>query len=120
MRLPVGKQPLEMSRGRSKIITVTLVDEARGPYTMAPGETLHFGVKRLPEDKKCVIEKTLNSSNYDSDSGTYVLKLAPSDTASLEFGKYYYDIGLLSGSDYWPVVECSVFELNYNITEKGG
>lgn len=120
MRLPVGKQALSVARGRSRIITITLEDEAHGAYYLKSGETLHFGVKQHPDDKACVIQKTLNVGSYDADVGAYLLKLLPRDTAGLNVGTYYYDVGLLSGADYWPVVECSVFEVNYSITERGG
>ena len=42
----------------------------------------------------------------------------PEDTENLQFGSYYYDIGLQRGEDYYNLIPYSEFRLVPNITER--
>jgi len=109
-------QNISMIRGTTKYFDITLRDAAGQGYTLASGETLVFGVKKEPEDYICTVLKTLTSA--DLAGGKYRLTLSPSDTEEMEPGNYFYDIGLISGSDYFSVVECSRFVLERNVTNR--
>lgn len=110
------KQPLSMIRATTQSIMIALKNDDGDKYTLAEGEKLIFGLKHYPEDQECVLSKTLTSADDDGE-GNYVLFLNPEDTANLDFGCYYYDVGKQSGTAYHNVIECSEFHLTYNITE---
>lgn len=103
-----------MIRGTTHPINVSLRDPSGAVYTLAEGEVLRFGLKRHPEDKECLIKKELTSAHLKDN--VYVLILDPADTAELEFGTYYYDVGMQSGTTYKNVIECSKFKIDHNIT----
>ena len=106
------QQPLRMVRGTTFKINVSLYDKSGAVVTLGEGDVLRFGIKKKPGDTTYIIEKTTTTRVGDY----YVIPLAVSDTSALELGKYYYDIGLQSGEDYYMVVECSTFEIAVNIT----
>lgn len=106
------QQPLRMVRGTTFKINVSLYDKSGAVVTLGEGDVLRFGIKKKPGDTTYIIEKTTTTRVGDY----YVIPLAVSDTSTLELGKYYYDIGLQSGEDYYMVVECSTFEIAVNIT----
>lgn len=108
------QQPLHIIRGTTQTVKITVKTTGGADYTLADGEVLRFGVKRDPSDKEFVIEKELTSAHYDS--GVYVLTINPADTAELDFGEYHYDVGLQVGSNYYNVIECSTFSVEYNVT----
>ena len=49
--------------------------------------------------------------------GSYVLQISPSDTEGLDVGRYYYDVGLQIGGEYYMVIEQSLFTVLQNISE---
>lgn len=110
------KQPLSIIRGTTQTINIAVRDESGATYSLADGEVLRFGVKKRPEDpeNQCLIKKELTIENLDG--AYYVLTLLPTDTKELPFGTYHYDVGLQSGTNYYNVIECSDFNLCYNIT----
>ena len=110
------KQPLAIIRGTTKTMTVSVTDEGGTVYELDEGEVLRFGVKKHPGDQAYLFSKEMS---YDSlNNGVYSFMIEPSDTESLEFGCYFYDIGLQSGNSYFNVVECSEFRVCYNITSR--
>lgn len=110
------RQPVAMIRGTTHILNISLTDSSNGSYNLPAGEVLRFGVKRRPTDRVYLIKKELTSANYEN--GAYVLMLSPSDTEALQFGRYYYDVGLQSGTSYFNVIECSEFDILCNITAR--
>lgn len=110
------RQPVAMIRGTTHILNISLSDSSNGSYALPAGEVLRFGVKKRPADRVYLIKKELTSANYEN--GVYVLILSPSDTEDLPFGRYYYDVGLQNGASYFNVIECSEFDILYNITER--
>lgn len=108
-------QPISVIRGTTQMINIDLVDAGGAPYSLGNDEVLRFGVKRRPEDEDYLLEKELTAVNQNED-GTYILTLEPDDTARMKFGRYYYDVGMQSGEQYYNVIECSNFHIRYNIT----
>lgn len=111
------KQPLSIIRGTTQPINVVVKAPDGSNYVLEEGEVIRFGVKKSFNDpgSDYLIEKELTSAHLDENGG-YTLTILPSDTRSLPFGKYYYDIGLQSGANYFNIVECSRFDIDYNIT----
>lgn len=112
------KQPITMIRGTTHTVYISLSTALGEQRILSDGEIIRFGVKKRPTDTNFVIQKELTNSNYDC--GSYVLTLVPSDTKDLPFGYYYYDAGIQIGNTYFNIIECSKFEIRYNITSMEG
>lgn len=110
------KQPLAIVRGTTKTMTISLTDESGAVYELGTNEKLRFGVKAHPGDPAYLFSKEMSSESLDD--GLYSFMIEPSDTENLDFGCYYYDIGLQSGDAYFNVIECSEFRVDYNITSR--
>lgn len=106
-------QPIAMIRGTTHAVVVTVYDEEQQLRPLKAGELLIFGVKSNVNNTDCCIEKILTEG-----TGEYVFHLAPEDTEGLACGKMCYDVGLQSGSDYYPVIPCSPFVIHHNVTKR--
>lgn len=107
---------ISLPRGTSYSIGIWVRDGDGQPYYDS-GDTVRFGVKYDPDDTAYLIEKT---AEYDEEQGCYVVTLVPSDTASLPFGRYWYDIGLQTDGededDYYMLVDATAFNVTKAIT----
>lgn len=108
---------IELIRGTTFECIVSVQDADGAAYTLAVGEKLLFGIKRTPADLNLELIKTLTSSDA-APTGGYKLSLTPDDTEGLPSGMHYYDVGLVSGNDYYNVIPISRFCLVENITSK--
>ena len=108
-------QIIEIVRGSSKTLAVTVTDADNALYTLASGEVLVFGVKKKPDDDTLLIKKTATSGK----NGVYNFSIAPSDTAELPHGKYMYDVGLQAGGAYHSIIEPNPFVIQPNVTKWG-
>lgn len=106
-------QPIEMVRGTSNSIFVTVRDENGDLYELKSGERLIFGVKSNKNNSDCCIKKIITSG-----TGEYEFRLYPQDTENIECGKLCYDVGLQIGADYYSVIPCSPFVLTHNVTRR--
>ena len=107
------QQPIEMVRGTTKVITVTVRNEDGGLYALPSGAKLILGVKYNSINSDCCIKKVLTEG-----AGVYRFKFVPEDTENLECGRLCYDVGLQIGADYFPVIPCSPFVLTHNVTRR--
>ena len=90
-------------------LTLTIYDDAGEPYEPLGTETVRFAVKSAElnragtdfKDEEPLVSQPLT---YDSTDNTWTLHLVPSDTSSLGFGNYKYDIQITIGSDAYTVV----------------
>lgn len=91
------------------------IEENGEPYEPESGDVVRFGVKLEPEGTNFDISKT---ADYDSETGQYVISLAPADTAGLQMDeRYWYDIGLQTADgDYYMIVRASYFYVTKAIT----
>ena len=113
----MAKQPLSIVRGTTNSFSVAITDEETGePYELEAGELLRFGIKKNPKDDEYVLVIDITETNED---GEYAFTILPSNTISLPFGSYYYDVGLQSGAAYYNVIPASPFEIAYNVTKWG-
>lgn len=110
-------QPIAIVRGTTNSFVLTVKDESTGDeYELLTGEFFRFGVKLDPTDANYAIVKTVSSKNANDE---YEIKLSPDDTIGIPFGTYYYDVGMQSGVDYYPIIKTSPFELCANVTKWG-
>ena len=75
---------IHLTRGDTLIANLEIKRDAE-PYIPAAGDTIRFAMKKDYNDDEPLIIKTI-------DNNEMVLKLDSSDTKSLEFGEYVYDI----------------------------
>ncbi len=110
------QQALEIVRGTTNAFGITVTDENGALYTLETDQVLVFGVKRGKTDTERVLVKQITHAA----NGEYYLELTPEDTADLEPGKYYYDVGMQSGSHvFYNVIKASPFTVLPNMTELG-
>ena len=110
----MAKQKVTIVRGTTNTFSVDIVDEDGEAYTLDTGELLRFGIKKAATDAEYIVEKEFSTAGAD---GSYGFTLDPADTINLPFGKYLYDIGLQSGTDYFNVIPASDFVVGYIVTE---
>ena len=108
-----NKQPIEMVRGTTYAVVVSVHDDDGNLRPLEEGELLIFGVKTNVNNSECCIEKILTEG-----TGEYVFHLSPEDTENLACGRMCYDVGLQSGEDYYTVVPCSPFVLTHRVTKR--
>ena len=109
-------QSIKIVRGTTNAFGLALTDGNGAPYTLEMGQVLVFALKVGKTDEQRVLVKKITSAV----DGEYYLELSPADTADLEPGKYYYDIGLQHGkSVFYNVIQASPFTILPNITKLG-
>ena len=89
-------QNFEMYAGESKVITVTVMDDATPPVPIdLTGASIEWIVKRSEDDAVGLITKTVGAGiallNQTTHKGEFTITLAPADTASLGGASYYHE-----------------------------
>ena len=107
-------QKIEIVKCTSDVIQITLTDHDGNLRALSSGEKIIFGLKRKCTDTDLLFVKAA----LPVDLGLYNVELCPEDT-DLEPGKYFYDVGLQSGGDYFNIVEPSPFVVQANVTKWG-
>lgn len=110
------KHDLSIVRGTTAAFGITVTDAEGDVFTLETGQVLVFALKKRPKDEERVLVKQIRNT-----AGVqYYLELTPADTADLEPGKYYYDVGMQHGENtFYNIIEASVFEIKPNISELG-
>ena len=108
---------INIIRGTTNDLSLNIENEKGEQYTLQDGEKIIFGVKENVENSDYNIVKTLTSA--DVVDGICTIKLTPTDTAELAFGRYYFDIGLQTATgDYYMIVPCDEFYICKAVTQK--
>lgn len=108
-------QKIEIVRGTTNPFQISVTDAAGNSYVPESGEKLVFGVKRKPTDTVLVFAKVGEVIG----EGLFSVKLKPEDTAEIECGKYYFDVGMDNGTDFFNIIKSSPLEIIPNITSRG-
>ena len=111
------RQPIEITRGRSYDIALEVTDENGNGYALSGSEVILFGIKKSPEKEATPI--FCRAAVAGSEAGSYTVSIHPEDTIDLAPGRYYYDVGLESGGEYYDIIKPSAFMLEANVTKKG-
>ena len=106
---------IEIIRGTTNNFRIRITDSTGAPYVPAVTDRAIFGIKKNRNDQKLIITKTTKVS----EDGTAFFTLCPEDTTDLCCDKYYYDVGLESGADYFNIIPPTPFYISYNVTKKG-
>ena len=101
---------IRLTRGDTAKFVVSIKNEStKQPYDILSSDTLTMTIKDSISDGEPCVQKTI--------VGTNTFHILPSDTSSLNFGKYIYDIQLTtSEGDVYTIVEPSTFELMEEVT----
>lgn len=112
---------MKVIRGTSNLFRIALRDESGSFYRLKAGEVLRFGVKNRRDSDDIQFVKEMTAADLNADADAYILVIKPEDTQHMGLrGRYYYDVGLQSGNDYYNVIPCSDFELGANVTGREG
>ena len=112
--LPNKESGLQMVRGSTQVLEIQVVGPEGEPYALLEGEVLRFGVK----SSECSSGYLVKKDCRNLEKGICRIVIDPEDTITMEPGRYCYDVGLQSGSNYFPVVRYSDFVLEPNVTWK--
>jgi len=105
---------LKMVRGSTQVLEIQVQAPDGSPYILLEGDVIRFGVK----DPECDGEYLVKKESGTLVEGVTMVTIEPEDTIDLEPGRYCYDVGLQSGTAYFPVVKYSDFILEPNVTWK--
>ena len=82
------------TRGDSGVFTVSFVDDEENPQiTLEDGDKLIFTVKNNTSTQANLLQKIIEITE---DTSEVEFKIKPEDTKKLDYGKYYYDVQILS------------------------
>ena len=105
---------LKMVRGATQVIEIQVLAPDGQPYVLLEGDVIRFGVKDAAHPSGYLVKKERGSLS----NGITSVTILPEDTIGMEPGRYSYDVGLQSGEHYFPVIPCSDFVLEPNVTWK--
>lgn len=111
-------QKIEIVRGTSNRFQITIVDADGNPFTLPSGGQVKFGIG-IPEKPGVPGECFCTKQAPTCTDGVCAFDIAPEDTADLEPGRYWYDVGVQVGDDYYNVIEPSPVDIIANVTAKG-
>ncbi len=98
-----------LTRGDTARLTVSITNDAGEDYELQPEDTLTLSVKKAVTDAEYALQKTIERTN--------IFYIEPQDTAGLEFGKYKYDVQLITANgEVYTIIEPSTFEILQEVT----
>lgn len=101
---------IKITRGDTAKLTISISNDLNSSnYVIGEHDTLVLTVKKSVKDPTCCFQKVIRGSN--------VFNIKPTDTNSLDFGKYKYDVQLTTESEeVYTIIEPSVFEILQEVT----
>lgn len=105
-------QKIKIVRGTTNDFEISIVDSEGGAYTVTSGERIVFGIKKNLTDPEPIFEKVAEVNA----PGLFGVRVCPEDTEALDCGRYYYDVGLQKGEDFFTVIEPNPFDITPNVT----
>lgn len=101
---------IKLTRGDTARFSLTVNNAATGSeYEVQPDDTIRFTVKKTEKDSEYLFQKVIN--------GGLNIHIQPTDTNSLAFGKYVYDVELTTASgDVYTVIPPTLFQVLKEVT----
>lgn len=100
---------IRLTRGDTAYLTIPITTSIGEEYVMSTEDTIKFSIKKNLNDEQYLVHKTVVGSNE--------LKIEPIDTKDLAFGKYKYDVELVTVSgDIFTLIDVSTFEILPEVT----
>lgn len=104
---------IAMVRGDSESLTIRLVDDTGTQVSFVSGDTVYFTVREALGDTTTTLQKVITAFV----SGEAVVQINPSDTSSLFFKTYVYDIQWTrADGQVKTIVPASDFEILAEVT----
>lgn len=105
---------IRMTRGDTLSFGVQVYDEEGAPFVQDL-ERAYFTCKSNRSDTRFLFQKSLSDGISKAGQGSYVVRVAPSDTATAKPGKYFYDLEIGCNGDVFTVLR-GVLELMQDVT----
>lgn len=106
------QKDIEIIRGTTNTFEIAVTTPDGNMYELKQDEKLLFGVKKKHTDSTYIFVKTVKIGK----NGVYTVTIHPEDTEKCDCNKYYYDVAIQSGSDFFNIIEASTFHIKKNIT----
>lgn len=88
---------IEFVRGDTCPIEFTIVDGDNNPLVDLENANIYFTVKNNYNEDNYIFQKTYAGGTIIKTDNKYSLTILPTDTESLDYGSYVYDICVVSG-----------------------
>lgn len=96
--LNIDGYSITLTRGDTLRLTITLQDSEGNPVTLTPQDKLWFRLKKKAKDEEILIEKA-------GDPEQLLIALDEPDTENIPFGKYKYEIEVVTiDDDHYTVI----------------
>lgn len=101
---------IQLTRGDTARISVSIINDMTDTeYEMTESSKLTLTIKKHETDSQPLVKKVLTGSTN--------FHILPSDTKKLSFGKYVYDVELVTESgDVYTIIGPSTFEILKEVT----
>lgn len=109
---------LELTRGDTKILKFRLTYMNGEKLELADTDKIYFTVKKKPESKVVLIQKTLNNGITLKEDGYYYIIINSDDTAELSYSTYYYDLEIKTITGIVKTLLVSTITLTVECTHK--
>lgn len=76
---------ITMTRGDTAVLRLDITDDKGNPYKLTDSDVVLLTLKRSVLDKSVIFQKSMVDGK---------IIIQPQDTASLEYGQYFYDVEL--------------------------
>ena len=113
--LRINGQEIYLTRGdTAELKFPAFVDdnEEETPYIFQEDDEVWFRLAQVAGQKPVRIEK---QCDIDSENSTAILYLDSSDTENLKFGKYRYEVELISEGEHYTYIEDQLFEISKEV-----
>lgn len=99
---------IELTRGDTLYLQLTIIDENGNEYIPKSGDKLIFTVKSNVYSKEILIEKEILNNN---------IKIEPEDTKKLSYGSYVYDVQLtFANGDVCTIIKPDIFKITSEVS----
>lgn len=105
---------IRMVRGDTLSFCLQVYDDEGEPFGQDL-ERAYFTCKSNRSDKRFLFKKSLADGVSKVGQGSYVVRVAPSDTANAKTGKYFYDFEISCNGDVFTVMR-GVLEIMQDVT----
>lgn len=99
---------IKLTRGDTARITVNLKTSTGEDYELLDDDELILSVKKSVISDCYLLQKKI--------TGTETFYLKPEDTNDINFGKYKYDVQLVTNEEVYTIIEPSTFEVMPEVT----
>lgn len=107
----MSDENITMVKGDTLSFNITVTDDSGEPVTV---DSAYFTAKKNPADVTPAFQKSLGSG-ITQDDGVLTVRVAPTDTASLYEGLYFYDCQIGIDSDKYTLLR-GILTLEQEVT----